>query len=57
VKYRVHKFETGITEDPAKLEDFLNGLEGEVVEILPYYHMGPQTRKSDDFFLIVEKVG
>jgi len=56
MKYRVHRFDIRMTKDQAKLEQFLNGLEGEVVAIIP------NTTTTFgityvDFLLIVEKVG
>jgi len=33
--YRVHRFDTTMTGDRAALEQFLNGLDGEVVAIVP----------------------
>ena len=35
MKYRVHRFEMKMTADQAKLEQFLNNLEGEIVAIIP----------------------
>jgi hypothetical protein len=35
LRYRVHRFDLDMTKDQSKLEQFLNGLEGEVVEIIP----------------------
>jgi hypothetical protein len=34
-RYRVHRFNIRMTSDQSKLEQFLNGLEGEVVAIVP----------------------
>ena len=33
--YRVHRFRIKMTQDEAKLEQFLNGLKGEIVAIIP----------------------
>ena len=33
--YRVHRFRIKMTHDQARLEQFLNGLEGEIVAIIP----------------------
>jgi hypothetical protein len=58
MKYRVHRFEIKMTKDQAKLEQFLNSLEGEVVTIIP--NVGPvafSMHAHVDFLLIVEKVG
>ena len=35
MRYRVHEFRIKMTEDRGDLERFLNGLEGEVVSIVP----------------------
>ena len=35
MKYRVHRFDIKMARDQAKLEQFLNNLEGEVVTIVP----------------------
>ncbi len=57
MKYRVHRFDLKMTSDQSKLEQFLNSLEGEVVEIIPNVTMGPFWVHRVDFLLIVEKVG
>jgi hypothetical protein len=55
MKYRVHRFEIRMTADQAKLEQFLNSLEGDVVAIMPNITLG-LTGPHVDFLLIVEKV-
>jgi hypothetical protein len=55
MKYRVHRFEIRMTADQAKLEQFLNSLEGEVVAIIPNITSG-LTSPHVDFLLVVEKV-
>ncbi len=55
MKYRVHRFDLRMTSDQHKLEQFLNGLEGEIVAIIPNVTWAPMTHV--DFLLIVEKVG
>ncbi len=35
VKYKVHRLEINMEKDQSKLEQFLNGLDGEVVSIIP----------------------
>ncbi len=57
MKYRVHRFEMKMATDQAKLEQFLNNLEGEIVAIIPNvtnvsFVWAPRV----DFVLIVEKV-
>lgn len=61
MKYKVHHFEIVMESDKSKLEDFLNGLKGEVVSIVPnirkltFLQIYGITRKID-FLLIVEKI-
>ena len=62
MKYKAHRFEIRMNDDAGKLEQFLNGLAGEVVSIIPNIknttlaQIYGITRKID-FLLIVEKVG
>ena len=53
-KYRVHRFNISMTKDQSRLEQFLNGLEGEVVAIIP--NVTPVPATYVDFLLIVEKI-
>jgi len=47
-----------MTSDQGKLEQFLNGLEGEVIAIFPNVTVTPFTWAARvDFLLIVEKIG
>lgn len=55
MKYRVHRFAIRMTADQAKLEQFLNSLEGDVVAIIPNITLG-LAGSHVDFLLIVEKV-
>jgi hypothetical protein len=55
-KYRVHRFDLRMTADQSKLEQFLNGLEGEIIAIIPNVTMGFFWIHRVDFLLIVEKV-
>jgi hypothetical protein len=57
MKYRVHRFRIRMTTDQDELERFLNGLEGEVVAIIPNIAMGALWMHRVDFLLIVEKLG
>ncbi len=58
--YRVHRFEIDMESDAARLETFLNGLDGEVVSIIPNMkkttlaQIYGATRKID-FLLVVER--
>jgi hypothetical protein len=56
VKYRVHRFDLRMTADQSKLEQFLNGLEGEIIAIIPNVTLGAFWVHKVDFLLIVEKV-
>jgi hypothetical protein len=56
-KYRVHRFDLRMTAEQTKLEQFLNGLEGEIIAIIPNLTMGFFWIHRVDFLLIVEKVG
>ena len=61
MKYKVHRFEINMEEEPFILENFLNQLNGEVVSIIPniartsLFQIYGVSRKID-FLLIVEKV-
>jgi hypothetical protein len=55
MKYRVHRSAPRMTRDRHKLEQLLNGSEGEVVSIIP--NVTPVPAKTVDFLLIAEKVG
>lgn len=60
MSYKVHRFDIDMETDAAKLEVFLNGLDGEVVSIIPNVRKTTLaqiygvTRKVD-FLLIVER--
>jgi hypothetical protein len=45
-----------MTSDQSRLEQFLNGLEGEIIAILPNVTIGFMWAHRVDFLLIVEKV-
>ena len=58
-RYRVHRFNLQMTADQNGLEQFLNGLDGEVVTIIP--NVKPKVTPGGvganvDFLLIVENV-
>jgi hypothetical protein len=61
MKYKVHHFKIDMSEDQQRLEQFLNGLKGEVVSIVSnvarttLLQIYGGTRKID-FVLIVEKL-
>ena len=55
-RYRVHRIDISMTKDEARLERFLNDLEGEVVSIIPNVSMGFLWMPRVDFVLVVENV-
>ena len=55
MKYKVHRFDIKMTKDQAKLEKFLNGLQGEVVAIIPNVTMKIFWIHQINFILIIEK--
>ncbi len=56
VKYRVHRFDLKMTADQSRLEQFLNGLEGEIIAIFPNVALGFFWAHRVDFVFIIEKV-
>jgi hypothetical protein len=56
MKYRVHKLSIKMTEDQARLEEYLNSLKGEIVSIVPNISVGFFGVPVVNFLLIVEKV-
>jgi hypothetical protein len=54
MKYRVHRFDISMTRDQAKLEQYLNSLEGEIIAIIP--NITPMPATYVDFLLIIEKI-
>ena len=57
MKYRVHRFEIRMTADQRKLEQFLNGLEGEIVAIIPNITVGTMWAHRVDFLTHCRKAG
>ena len=55
MRYRVHRFDIRMTRDEGKLEQFLNGLQGEVVSIVPNVKWAAFWVHKVDFLLIVER--
>ena len=55
MKYRVHRFDIRMTKDQSRLEEFLNGLTGEVVAIVPNVTVHFFWIHPVDFLLVVEK--
>jgi hypothetical protein len=56
MKYRVHRFNIRMTTDQDALEQFLNGLKGEIVAIIPNVSLWFFWAHRVDFLFIVEKV-
>ena len=62
MNYKIHRFPINMSEDQVRLEQFLNGLQGEVVSIIPnvaktsLFQIYGASRKID-FLLIIEKTG
>jgi hypothetical protein len=56
MKYRVHRFEMRTTRDQDRLEQFPNGLRGDVVAIIPKVSSFLADFCHGDFVLVVEKV-
>ena len=59
MKYRVHRFDIDLAKDQIKLEQFLNGLGGEIITIIP--NVNPKFTPGGmgakvDFLLIIEKI-
>lgn len=56
MKYRVHRFNLRMTTNQDALEQFLNGLKGEIVAIIPNVTLGFFRAHRVDFLFIGEKV-
>lgn len=56
MKYKVHKLSIKMTEDQARLEEYLNSLKGEIISIVPNISVGFFGVPVVNFLLIVEKV-
>lgn len=54
--FRVHRFDISMGRDQGRLEQFLNGLKGEVVAIIPNVTVAFLWAHRVNFLLIVEKV-
>lgn len=55
MKYKVHRFDIRMTRDADKFEQFLNGLKGEVVAVIPNVAIKVFWAHEVDFVLVVEK--
>ena len=56
MSYEVHRFDIKMAKDQDRLEQFLNGLRGEVVSMTPHVTAGFMWIPRVDFLLIVEKL-
>jgi len=56
MKYRVHRFDLKMTRDQGRLEQFLNGLDGRVVAVVPNVTVSFLWAHRVDFVLVVEEV-
>jgi hypothetical protein len=54
MRYRVHQLEVAQLRDRYDLEAYLNGLEGEVIAVLPDFLARPELREG--LVLIVERI-
>lgn len=59
MKYKVHRFNINMDKDQVQLEQYLNGLKGEIISIFPnvkptFRPMGATARV--DFIYIIEKI-
>ncbi len=53
--YRVHRFDIRMRSDQSRLEQFLNGLKGEIVAIVPNVSISFFWIHHVDFLFIIEK--
>ncbi|NMC43696.1 MAG: hypothetical protein GYA46_07245 [candidate division Zixibacteria bacterium] len=54
--YNVHRFDLRMTADQGRLEQFLNGLKGDIVAIVPNVTVHFLWAHRVNFLLVVEKV-
>lgn len=54
MRYRVHRLDVNLKRDHLRLEQFLNGLSGEVLAVVPGVSLGPFWVHRADFVLVVE---
>jgi hypothetical protein len=57
MSYRVHRLDVKMSRDQDRLAQFLNGLKGEVVAIIPNVSIWFMWIHRVDFLLIVEREG
>ena len=61
MKYRVHRLEMDLSRYDNQLEEFLNGLAGDVVSVLPHQSRPSLAwiyglKRSVDFVIVVERL-
>jgi len=61
MKYRVHRLEVNLNRDVNSLEEFLNGLSGTVISVLPHVRKPSLAwifgfQRSVDFVVVIEKL-
>lgn len=56
MSYRVHRFDIKMAQEQDNLEQFLNGLRGEVISITPNVTAGFMWIPRVNFLLIVERL-
>ncbi len=57
MRYKVHRVDIRMTTDQRRLEQFLNGVEGEIVAVIPNVTLGFFWAHRVNFLLVVEKAG
>jgi len=53
--YRVHRLDVRLRSDQSRLEEFLNGLKGDVVAVIPNVVTRAFWLTRVDFVLVIEK--
>lgn len=56
MRYKVHRFDMSVARGPEALEEFLNGLEGDVVAILPDIVGESLIPAPASFILVIERI-
>ena len=61
MSYKVHRFDIHMETDQHSLEDFLNGLKGEIVSVIPNNKNMSLAQiygisRKIDFLLVIEKI-
>ena len=61
MKYRVHRYEVNLEQDERSLEEFLNGLTGDVISVFPHVRKPSLPwiyglKRSVNFVIVVERL-